>query len=874
MKRIWYCVLMIGALTFNSCAYDDSELWDEVHNLDDRLTKVEEILSGLNKEVNSMHSLISELQSRPWITNYKVIEGGVMLTFSDGRTITINDGLTPTIGTNGNWWIGNVDTGIAAAGKDGSTPYIGNNGNWWINGTDTGVQAKAKDGSTPYIVDGYWWIDGENTGVKATGNDGQTPTIGTNGNWWIGNVDTGVKAIGETPYVGENGNWWIGGNDTGTRAEGLTPYIKEGYWWIGSTNTGVKATGNDGATPYVGDNGNWWINGEDTGVKAKAENGETPYIKDGYWWVGDTNTGVKATGNDGATPYIGTNGNWWINGTDTGVKAQGNDGATPTIGSNGNWWINGEDTGIKAQGNDGATPYIGANGNWWINGEDTGIKAQGNDGKDGLTPYIGENGNWWIGDVDTQVSASGSSQTSIIGIEKGEDGLYYWTITINGEKDWIYDDYGNKVSCSGVQPIFRTDYNNYLQYSVNFGITWIYVLDANGNYVTLNSGSGQCTCTQFFSNVYVQDGYLHLILTDGTEIVIKIENNDRGGIPQDPSTPSPGIYDPNTNIPYPGGVILPPDDFGNIIYSMTLSGISDVNGDWLRLYGTDDVNQNIWIDIDGSPKGILVINLEDNVSRVKNDIIFSVDNSGSMSEEADALARDILDLSTYLEDNGLDVRFSVVGYDGRLTGARNFCTASELSSYLNANGTGVNRTFHFGGSDASSLSSAASAYNNGYNECGAAAIQYANANFNFRNGSNRIYINFTDEPNQPNGKSAWSVNFFNSEQNWPAQYGTIHSVYSDTNTQYVQTEGYREYPWRMSEYTGGTKMFTSSSFTGVSLKDIPVMDAITHSYTIKFIIPLSYLDGQPHTVVIKVVTPDGTTRGILTLTNYVFGLYR
>ena len=78
----------------------------------------------------------------------------------------------------------------------------------------------------------------------------------------------------------------------------------------------------------------------------------------------------------------------------------------------------------------------------------------------------------------------------------------------------------------------------------------------------------------------------------------------------------------------------------------------------------------------------------------------------------------------------------------------------------------------------------------------------------------------------------------------------------------------------MAEYTGGTKMFTGSSFTGVSLKDIPVMDAITHSYTIKMIIPQSLLDGLPHTVVLKIVTTDGQTRGILTLTNYVFGMHK
>ncbi|GAK36752.1 SclB protein [Bacteroides graminisolvens DSM 19988 = JCM 15093] len=33
--------------------------------------------------------------------------------------LTGRDGLTPHVGTNGNWYIGDKDTGVKAAGKDG-----------------------------------------------------------------------------------------------------------------------------------------------------------------------------------------------------------------------------------------------------------------------------------------------------------------------------------------------------------------------------------------------------------------------------------------------------------------------------------------------------------------------------------------------------------------------------------------------------------------------------------------------------------------------------------------------------------------------------------------------------------------------------------
>ena len=69
------------------------------------------------------------------------------------------------------------------AGADGKTPYIGENGNWWIGDTDTGVKAGGSDGSG-----GSDGTDGSD------GADGKTPYIGENGNWWIGDTDTGVKA--------------------------------------------------------------------------------------------------------------------------------------------------------------------------------------------------------------------------------------------------------------------------------------------------------------------------------------------------------------------------------------------------------------------------------------------------------------------------------------------------------------------------------------------------------------------------------------------------------------------------------------------------------------------------------------------------------
>lgn len=225
-----------------------------------------------------------------------------------------------------------VDFWDFLCGRDGHTPHVGDNGNWWIGNSDTGVKAIGKDGVSAYeqwkglvAENGIDWpkdqISQNDFFMYLKGKDGTngiTPHVGTNGNWYFGSTDTGIPAIGKdgkdglSPRVGTDGNWYIGDTNTGISAkgkdgqDGLTPVIKEGYWWIGETNTEVAAQG---------------VNGKD---------GKTPVIKEGNWWIGNTDTGVKAQGdrgNDGVSPHIGENGNWWIGKTDTKLSAKGQDGA-------------------------------------------------------------------------------------------------------------------------------------------------------------------------------------------------------------------------------------------------------------------------------------------------------------------------------------------------------------------------------------------------------------------------------------------------------------------------------------------------------------------------------------------------------------------
>ena len=90
----------------------------------------------------------------------------------------------PYIGSNGNWYVDNLDTGIKASGDDGNSITIVNTSSE-TDGNVTYTKIEFSDGSvikipngtdgvdayTPYIQDGYWYINGESTGVAAKGDE-------------------------------------------------------------------------------------------------------------------------------------------------------------------------------------------------------------------------------------------------------------------------------------------------------------------------------------------------------------------------------------------------------------------------------------------------------------------------------------------------------------------------------------------------------------------------------------------------------------------------------------------------------------------------------------------------------------------------------
>lgn len=350
------------------------------------------------------------------------------------------------------------------------------------------------------------------------------------------------------------------------------------------------------------------------------------------------------------------------------------------------------------------------------------------------------------------------------------------------------------------------------------------------------------------------------------DVVSGDDNTSTSDIPKDEvAGESPVIDSATTAIPNINYTLI--KSGRDYIMRIDMTGVQNPQTKgWLELAGTATGNQNVWLTIDGKPKGIKVYNSDEDGNNKKPacDLVFLVDNSGSMGEEADVVARDIINWSQELAGKGLDMKFGCVGYgEGSITGGINLTDVNSLSEWLN-HARNTSRTVSFAGPDANNLQSAAYNYRTPtYHECGGAALRFADKLFSFRSGANRVYVNFTDEPNQPAGKRDFSVEYFKNPLNWSTSKGTVHTVYSEKvdTASYINDILNNEKPWLLSQYTGGTTIITDRYFSGVSLSSLPVTGALTHYYIIRLTnIGDMIDDGKEHTMKITVLSKDGFSK--------------
>ena len=429
MKKLLAYAALFAVVALTSCKYDDDDLWNSVHGLENRVAKLEELCKQMNTNISSLQTIVTALQNNVYVTGTTPLmkdgkEIGYTITFSKGNPITIyhgkdgqdgEDGTTPTISVKKDtdgvyYWTLNgefivVDGGkIKAEGKDGT------------NGTN---------GTTPQfkIENDYWFIsydDGDTWTQlgKATGEDGKDGQDGVGGDSMFSGVDYETS----TDYV-------IFTLSNGTQIKLPTWSAFEALQRLcNETNTNLSAL----QTIVTALQNNDYI----TSVDPLTENGKVV----GYTIkFAKSNPIVIYNGKDGAdgnTPVIGVKKDtdgiyyWTLDGEfivvdGQKIKAQGTDG------NNG------------ADGSDGVTPKLEIReGYWWIS-YDNGTnwtqlgKATGEDGKDADSIKItqDENNVYFELADGTVITISKTGQSADPNIIQFEDALVKAICITNWDKN-------------------------------------------------------------------------------------------------------------------------------------------------------------------------------------------------------------------------------------------------------------------------------------------------------------------------------------------------------------------------------------------------------------------------------------------------------
>lgn len=385
MKKLLAFAALFAVVALTSCKYDDDDLWNSVHGLENRVAKLEELCKQMNTNISSLQTIVTALQNNVYVTGTTPLmkdgkEIGYTITFSKGNPITIYHGKD------------------GQDGEDGTTPTIG------VKKDTDGVYYWTLNGE--FIV-----VDGEK--IQAEGKDGTNGTNGTTpqfkieNDYWFVSYDNGTNWTQLGKATGEDG---IGGDSmfSGVDYETSTDYviftlsngtqIKLPTWsafealqrLCNETNTNLSAL----QTIVTALQNNDYI----TSVDPLTENGKV---------VGYT---IKFAKSNPIVIYNGKDG------------ADGVDGNTPVIGVKKDtddiyyWTLDGEfivvdGQKIKAQGTDG---------------------NNGTDGSDGVTPKLEiREGYWWI-------SYDNGTNWTQLGKATGEDGKDADSIKITQDENNVY----------------------------------------------------------------------------------------------------------------------------------------------------------------------------------------------------------------------------------------------------------------------------------------------------------------------------------------------------------------------------------------------------------------------------------------------------
>lgn len=377
MKKLLTWAVLVTAIALSSCKYDDDDLWNSVHGLEDRVAKLEELCKQMNTNISSLQTIVEALEENDYVTNVTPVmqdgkEIGYTIVFSKSNPITIYHGKDGQAGSDGD---------------DGTTPSIG--------------VKQDTDGIYYWTLNGEWLTDDHGDKIKAEGadgNDGTTPKFKIENDYWYISYNNGETWEQLGKATGEDGT---GGDSMFTEIDYQTSTDYVIFTLADGTQIKLPTWSAFEALQRLCNETNKNLSSLQAIVTALQNNdyitSVDPLIEDGKI-IGYTikfaksNPIVIYNGKDGAngnTPVIGVKEDtdgiyyWTLNGEfivvdGQKIKAQGTNGS---------------------DGTDGTTPKLEIReGYWWIsynNGdswEQLG-KATGEDGKDGESIKITQDEN-------------------------------------------------------------------------------------------------------------------------------------------------------------------------------------------------------------------------------------------------------------------------------------------------------------------------------------------------------------------------------------------------------------------------------------------------------------------------------------------------
>ena len=96
MKKLPIIMLLMSSLLASGCMYDDLEIRNQLDEMDDRVSKLENMVQSMNSDIDGLQRIVEALENN--VTIDKVVKGkdGYAIYFSNGEIAEIKDGSNGT----------------------------------------------------------------------------------------------------------------------------------------------------------------------------------------------------------------------------------------------------------------------------------------------------------------------------------------------------------------------------------------------------------------------------------------------------------------------------------------------------------------------------------------------------------------------------------------------------------------------------------------------------------------------------------------------------------------------------------------------------------------------------------------------------------